>query len=79
MNKFTHKCIKCRTDYQSNDEDAYYCAPCVAEKNEIARKIDQQVANRPKRETLSDYQLFNEVSKVKGSKFVNIKDLGITL
>ena len=43
-----HNCIKCKTSYQDNDPDDYYCSPCVTEKNAIAKEIDAKFANRPK-------------------------------
>ncbi len=79
MNEYTHRCIKCTTEYKSTDEDAYYCVTCEEEKKLIAQEVDKKVgANRTVRGK-SDLQMYNEIAKTKGVRFVNIKDLGISL
>ena len=41
----THTCIKpgCGMTYEDTDTDAYYCPPCVVEKNRVAAEIDRKL------------------------------------
>ncbi len=41
-------CIKCAEQYESNDPDPYYCSPCETEKKALAKKIDAEIATRPR-------------------------------
>jgi hypothetical protein len=80
MEKFTHACLKCQTRYEDTDPEPYYCESCKVERKAIAAEIDKKLATRvSKRQQKSDLQIFNEISKARGSRFVNIKDLGISL
>ncbi len=76
---YNHKCIKCSSTYSSNEVDPYYCQPCVEEKNRIAKEIDKKIASVPRRQVVSELQMYDELRKSKGTQFVNIKDLGIKL
>lgn len=62
----THSCIKCGTSYTSEDVDAYYCPSCVEEKKQIANEIDAKLASRPKRETMSEWQIYQNAPKIHG-------------
>ena len=78
--EYTHNCIKCATQYKSNDIDAYYCEPCLQEKKAIAKEVDAKLATRiSNRKVKSDLQVYDELRKSRGTQFVNIKDLGIKL
>ncbi len=79
MSEYTHQCIKCGESYKDNDVDAYYCSPCNEVRKEIAQKIDKQTAMKPKRQVKSDFQLYDEMCKMRRTAFVPIKDLGIKL
>lgn len=74
MENNSHKCIKCKTEYVSTDEEPYLCPECLIVKEEIAKSIDSQystVGQKPN----SDYQRYAEIQQRTGVKFVNIKDL----
>jgi len=75
----THKCIKCQTEYKDNDPDDYYCKSCEEIKNKIAKEVDKKMAGKVSKNIKSDLQIFDELRKSRGSKFINIKDLGISL
>lgn len=47
---FSLSCIKCKTSYQSEDEEPYYCGECLAVRNKIAKEVDAKLALRPKKE-----------------------------
>lgn len=72
-------CIKCSQPYQSVDEDPYYCPECEAEKKRIAAEVDQKMkGRRPKRPAESMLQRYDRLSKEKGAKFINVRDMGIS-
>lgn len=78
MPKFSHKCVKCQAVYEDGDEDDFYCESCTQAKMLIAQEIDAK--SRPStRPVKSDLQIFDEIAKMRRSRFVSIKDLGITL
>lgn len=62
----THTCIKCQAEYQDGEVDAYYCPACAKSKAAIAAEIDAKLANRPKKETMSDLQMYERAPKVRG-------------
>ena len=69
----THSCIKCKTQYDDEEVDAYYCASCVVEKNKIAAEIDARMATRPKREYKSTMQQYDEQAiTFRGRKFLKV-------
>ncbi len=35
-----HKCIRCKSEYKSRDEDAYLCNDCNATRLAVAREVD---------------------------------------
>lgn len=85
-NKFTHICIKCKTSYTSNDEDAYLCETCLVEKEAIAKTIDKThstVGQIPS----GIYTEMEQIAREKGGYFedgkgnsrvfVNVRDLGL--
>lgn len=72
MEMFTHSCIKCSTQYQDGEPDAYYCESCIEEKKKIAAQIDANLSNRPKRPTTSALQEFDSLPKVHGN-FVQVR------
>lgn len=61
---YSHECTKCKQSYRDDDPEAYLCASCIAMKNEIARQVDAQFANRPKVEPMSDLKLHEMNGKV---------------
>lgn len=76
----THTCIKpgCGKSYQDGDVDAYYCAECKLEKDKIAAEIDANLANRPKGENMSGYQIALARGQQRGDGlFVRASDLGL--
>lgn len=75
----TLQCIKCQAQYQSEDPEPYYCQSCEEEKKAIAKEIDKKMAGRVSKRAKSDLQMFDEIAKARGTHFVNIKDMGITL
>ena len=58
-----HACLKCKTAYQDNDVDDYFCAPCIAERKQIAKQIDAQFANRPRVQAMTDLQKYDELAQ----------------
>ena len=78
---FTHVCIKpnCGKTYSSPDIDPYYCSSCDKERKLVAQEIDKKLAGRvSKKQVKSELQMYDEISKARGSKFINVRDLGIT-
>lgn len=79
---YTHSCInkECSAQYQSEDEDPYYCETCLEKKKVLAEEIDAKRAlSQPEERPKSDYQILLEKGQTKGqSTFVKAADLGIT-
>lgn len=71
----THKCIKCSTEYQDEDTEAYLCAPCVEAKKAIAAEIDARFTQN-RAPVLTELQRFDSLPKYQG-KYVNARDLFI--
>lgn len=67
-----HSCIKCKTQYESDDIDAYYCPACVEIKKQLAKEIDAKIQARPQRETKSALQQYDEAVKVRGFMHVRL-------
>lgn len=63
-----HTCIKpaCANTYESEEKDPYYCPTCQEANKELAKRIDAQVASRPKRPRTSDLQKYEEQLKQNG-------------
>lgn len=54
---FQHNCLKCKAQYQDEDEDPYYCDTCKTEKMKLAEQIDKNHIPRPKMKTpLEEYE-----------------------
>lgn len=67
MEKYTHNCVKCSVQYEDSDPDPYYCTSCNEEKIKIAKRIDEQMANRPpKRNRVSALQEYDSAPKAHG-------------
>ena len=62
-----HNCIKCNQSYNSHDPDPYYCTSCNKTRLEIAKEIDDKMANRPKKQTKSDFQKLDEAGQLRVS------------
>lgn len=68
----------CENTYEDEDPDAYYCASCIEEKNQIAQDIDAKQKAKPKEVHLSDYQIALQKGQEKnGALFVKASDLGL--
>lgn len=76
---FNHLCIKCRESYTDTEPDDYYCPACKEASKAIAKEVDAKLAGRPRKQPKSELQQFDELRKLRGSNFINIKDLGISL
>ncbi|MES2224148.1 MAG: hypothetical protein V4469_04425 [Patescibacteria group bacterium] len=74
---FEHKCIKCSTQYKTDDPDPYYCNDCIIEKNRIAKEIDAKTSQFPKIREKSPLQLYDEARG--NGRFPSISSLGIKL
>ena len=57
----THSCIKCKSQYDGSEPEAYYCPKCNDERKLIAAEIDKKI--RPESKTMSDLQIFDSVAK----------------
>jgi len=68
-------CIKCNIKYETNDIDPYYCDVCLLEKNKIAKEIDKKFANRERKEVKSSLQIYDEIAKRHGTKFINANEI----
>ena len=79
MQTFNHACIRlvCRKPYSDSDPEPYYCPECKERAKEIEKKIDAQKASIPRKEVKSELQIYDELQKATGSKFVRAKDLGM--
>lgn len=68
----THTCIKpgCGNSYQSEDVDAYYCPPCIVERNKAAAAIDATLGSRPRKEHLTPLQQYDQQRG--GSPFIKV-------
>jgi uncharacterized Zn ribbon protein len=73
--EYTHACIKCSTEYSDNDFDAYYCAKCLKEHKAKAEEIQNKINARPRKQVKSDFQRYEELVKLRGSKFININEM----
>lgn len=75
----SHICIKCGINYFDSEVDDYYCPECNEARKVIAKEVDAKLAGRTTKHVKSDLQIYDEICKARGSKFINIKDLGIKL
>lgn len=73
--EYPHSCIKCGTQYTDNDPDAYLCTTCNEARKAIAAQVDKSLAMRPKRQSKSLLQQYNEAPKVRGFMVLNAADL----
>lgn len=69
---YTHSCIKCSKKYEDEDPDAYYCPTCLKEKKAIADEIDKKIQARPRKETRSALEEYDNAPKVHGFMQVRI-------
>jgi hypothetical protein len=76
---YTHNCIKCNSQYSDNDLDAYYCETCNEQRKIIAKEVDKKFSTIPKHKTKSDFQIYDEMCRARGTAFPSIKDMGINL
>lgn len=76
---FKVHCVKCKVEYKDKEPDDYYCPPCNEARLEIAKQVNAKIQNRPKKNTMSGLQQYDQIRKARGVNFVNIKDLGISL
>jgi len=73
-----HKCVKCNTSYTDDDFDDYYCPPCNEHRKIIAAEIDKKIRNTvSKRQIKTDLQLYNEIQRETGARFIPASALGI--
>lgn len=77
MSMHQHTCIKptCDKSYESEEAEAYYCPSCEEANKAIAKKIDAQIASRPKRKTTSAWKEYENAQKIsaRGMQGVQIK------
>lgn len=71
----TVSCVKCKEPYQSSDPDPYYCPSCEEQKKRIAKEIDAKLSKVPRKETKSDWQIYQEANKIHG--FVDARTFDI--
>jgi len=69
-------CIKCKKEYTQPEPDDYYCPECLKIRAEVVKKVNAQIASRPRKPVISDLQRFNAVAR---NGVANIRDLGIKL
>ena len=62
---FTHSCIKpaCGAKYQDKDPDPYYCPQCNEIRKQVALEVDKRMANRPRKEVMSNLQAYESAAK----------------
>lgn len=75
----SHICVKCKEKYEDEEVDNYYCPTCNEDRKRIAKEVDANLSRIPKAPVKSDLQIYDEIRKAKGVRFVNISDLGIKL
>lgn len=75
MSTYQVKCVKCAEIYTSDEDEGYLCSSCLTVKNKIAQEIDKKFANIPKVVTETAYQKYDRITKERGSRFVNAKDI----
>lgn len=84
MEIYNHVC-SCGQSYSDNDPDLYFCPNCVEERKRIAKEVDAKIANRPKKNSMSNLQIAETKGKTINSSnphggratFVRASDLGI--
>lgn len=69
----THQCIKCKENYQDEDEEAYLCGTCLRLKNKIAEEVDRKMGSTVGQQPQSDLTRYDSLTKGRGG-FVNAKD-----
>lgn len=69
---FNHSCIKCHVQYNSDEEEPYYCETCLVEKKAIAKSIDEKMQGRPKKEPVSALDAYDASPKFKGFMIVKL-------
>lgn len=69
---YTHPCLKCKTTYEDNDPDAYYCEACKEERKRIAEEVDKKMATRETKPIKTALQEYDEAQKIKGFMVVKL-------
>lgn len=65
--QYRYPCIKCKTPYETNEVEAYYCPSCATEKAAIAAQLDKRFdTTRPK--PMSALEQFDAQAKVFNDK-----------
>lgn len=86
METKSYLCIKCKTQYESTEDEAYLCPLCLEEKNIIAQQLDKNhstVGQTPS----GQYSEMEKIAREKGGYFedgrgnsrvfVNVRDIGL--
>lgn len=63
MAQFRYPCIKCKTPYETDDIEPYYCSKCEKEKQVIAAKLDKQFST-VRTKPMSALEQFDAQAKV---------------
>ncbi len=63
-----HRCIKttCNDEYESEDQDAYYCPKCLEQKNAIAEAITAKMGTAKSRPVKTALREYDEAEKAHG-------------
>lgn len=71
MNTFS--CIKpgCTNQYQTEEEEAYYCPSCDEVRKKIAADIDSKMSTTNREVTMTPLQQYEAAEKVRG--FLRVK------
>jgi protein-arginine kinase activator protein McsA len=80
MTTYKVSCVKCKREYQSPEPDDYFCEECFKTHKQVIEDTEKKLANKPKKQVMSDLQKFDAIAKQRGSgNFVKAQDLGIQL
>jgi hypothetical protein len=58
-----HSCIKCTSQYDSDDAEAYLCPMCLDAKQAIAAEIDRKYGSTAGQQPSGELQAFEATSK----------------
>jgi hypothetical protein len=71
--EYTNSCVKCGSQYKSNDPDPYYCVPCKKAHNKLAAEVEAKVKARPpKRKAPSFNDKMAGFQTQKGITLINV-------
>ena len=70
---YQRHCVKCNAEYTDEEDDDYYCPPCLEEKKAIAKQIDEKIRARGVSKRVQPR--FDQLPLVPGTSWIDYKKI----